>query len=76
MKSYSEKWYNSTVQASVLACGHKAASVELTGYHEKRTSEYFTETVEFENVEPCDAVVLSLLMTGGSTFRIGGLSFC
>ena len=76
MKSYSEKWYNSTVQANVLLCGNETASVELSGFHKKNTSEYYTQTIEFDNAGTCGSVVLNLQMTGGNTFRIMGLSFC
>lgn len=77
MKSYSEKWYNSTVQATVHRCEEVVSSVELSGYHDKLTSEYFTETIELPTGSSvCRSVDLTLQMTGGDTFRVGGLSFC
>jgi hypothetical protein len=82
MKSYSEKWQASKVQANVFLGSHTAtdatpaASFELSGFHEKKTSEFFMEQVRFENPGSHDDVLLHLRMIGGGTFRIGGLAFC
>jgi len=82
MKSYSEKWVGSNIKVSVFVRNSTGttplATVELTGFHEKRTSEYFTAKLSFERgVENKDETVLLLLeMKGGKTFKIGGLAFC
>lgn len=77
MKSYSEKWYNSTVEATVHRCDEVVSSVVLSGFHEKLTSEFFTETITLPTgSSDCYSTNLTLQMTGGDTFRIGGLSFC
>jgi hypothetical protein len=82
MKSYSEKWQGSKVQANIFLGSHNAtestpvASFELSGFHEKKTSEFFMEQVRFENPGSHDDVLLHLRMVGGETFRIGGLAFC
>lgn len=82
MKSYSEQWQGSKVLASVFLGSHTTTnaapvtSFELSGYHEKKTSEFFMEQVRFENPGRHDDVLLHLRMVGGKTFRIGGLAFC
>jgi hypothetical protein len=81
MKSYSEKWQGSMVNASVFLGTHEnhatpVASVELSGFHEKKTSEFFMEKLRFGNAGDHRDVLLHLRMVGGSTFRIGGLAFC
>jgi hypothetical protein len=77
MKSYSEKWYNSTVEATVHQCEKLVSSTVLSGFHEKLTSEYFTETLALPALSSdCYSTKLTLQMTGGDMFRIGGLSFC
>jgi hypothetical protein len=79
MKSYSEEWQGSEVQASVFLGRHTTApvaSVELSGFHEKKTSEFFMEQMRFENPGSHDDVLLYLRMVGGGKFRIGGLAFC
>mmetsp|Transcript_28058 Transcript_28058/g.51099 ORF Transcript_28058/g.51099 Transcript_28058/m.51099 type:complete len:389 (-) Transcript_28058:611-1777(-) len=82
MKSYSEKWQGSKVQANVFLGSHTAtaatpvASFDLSGFHEKKTSEFFMKQVRFENPGSHNDVLLHLRMVGGETFRIGGLAFC
>ena len=81
MKSYSKKWFNSLVNVTVLQCQDVVASKTISGFHEKQTSEYYTETISWEpsaltTVSSCPSVELELRMISGSTFRIGGLSFC
>jgi hypothetical protein len=82
MKSYTKKWEGSRVEASVFLGSTESAPValiELSGFHEKRTSEFFTEQLQF-NVPSTNqiqgSVLLQLKMIGGHTFKIGGLSFC
>jgi hypothetical protein len=81
MKSYSEKWLNSLAKVTVYQCQNVVAAKTISGFHEKQTSEYYTETISWEHSATtttsfCPFVELELEMISGSTFRIGGLSFC
>ena len=80
MKSYSEKWQNSQIRAVARRCNEEVGSVDISGFHEKSTSEYFVENISLktEGLHDCNdpGVYLSLHMIGGSTFRIGGIAFC
>jgi hypothetical protein len=81
MKSYSEKWQGSMISASVFLGSHEnhttpVASAEMSGFHEKKTSEFFMEKLRFANAGDHRDVLLQVRMIGGSTFRIGGLALC
>jgi hypothetical protein len=76
MKSYSDKWKDSKVNASVYLGSDSTvapvASVKLSGFHEKKTSEFFMEKLRFENPGSHNDVLLLLKMIGGQTFKVGG----
>jgi hypothetical protein len=82
MKSYSEKWIGSEVEASILVGSANSstllASVQLSGFHDKQTSEYYMESLRFiipERVD-VDSVRLHLKFVAGGTFKISGVAFC
>jgi len=102
LKSYGEKWENSTatvsVERRVVQVGTSeeegewisALEVphELTGTHDKQTSETYTETVPFLPPPAVDNggdertkstitdVRVTLTLTGGKTFKLTGIAVC
>jgi len=86
MKSYGDKWANSTirVQLSTLPInsdGNKEWSVlssaDLYGFHDKKTSEMYTESMELTRVAAAkDHLRLSITLINGTTFKIMGLAIC
>ena len=107
LKSYGEKWENSTATVSVerrvvqvVGTSSKSAEKgewisalevphELTGTHDKQTSETYTETVSFLPPPPVDNdgnertmsaittdVRVTLTLTRGKTFKLMGIAVC
>lgn len=96
LKSYSEQWVesraairvfvgnNSTSTAAEFPDEASVASLELSGYHDKPTSEYYLDEIGFSTASVSTlalanataVVYLKIALVGGGTFRIGGLSLC
>jgi len=96
MKSYSEKWYNSSLHVDVISRGNVdgnftmpisegnsmsnspaiLASGNYSGFHETHTSEYYTESLDIHGHQFGEGLNVTFRMTGGSTFKIIGLTFC
>jgi hypothetical protein len=87
MKSYGEKWMDSTIRLEVKAKSSSQAidpsadwvtlsSIELTGWHAKSTSETFTETLRFGNAADIQQLQVAATLIKGETFKIMGLLAC
>jgi hypothetical protein len=89
MKSYGEKWDNSRVKVTIFdkAVGVDDAdtsvtwkvvkSAELEGFHNKTTSEMYTERIVLsEPVSTGRSLKLTVTLVSGTTFKILGLAIC
>jgi len=84
MKSYGEKWENSTASVEVLQMTPEGTSWEsvlgprfVTGYHNKTTSETYTEELALPfMVAPPATLRIRLLLEGGHTFKLMGIAAC
>jgi len=84
MKSYGEKWENSTASVEVLQMTPEGTSWEsvlgpqfVTGYHNKTTSETYTEELALlRTVAPPATLRIRLLLEGGHTFKLMGIAAC
>jgi hypothetical protein len=78
LKSYGPKWEQSTVEVTVEVPGstHRL-SRELHGFHDKKTSEMYTEELAFETpAQPGSLIRMSVKLAGGTTFKLMGLAVC
>jgi hypothetical protein len=88
MKSYGENWDNSRVKLTIFdqAVGGEAdtsvawkliKSAELEGFHNKTTSEMYTERIVLsEPVSAGRSLKLTVTLVSGKTFKIMGLAIC
>ncbi|VEU43870.1 unnamed protein product [Pseudo-nitzschia multistriata] len=84
MKSYGEKWENSTASVEVLQTTSEGTSWEsvlgpqfVTGYHGKKTSETYTETLDLSRMlAPPSTLRIRLSLQGGHTFKLMGIAAC
>jgi hypothetical protein len=88
MKSYGDKWDNSRVKLTIFeqAVGSEAdtsvtwkliKSAELEGFHNKTTSEMYTERIVLsEPVSAGRSLKLTVALVSGKTFKIMGLAIC
>ena len=85
LKSYGEKWENSTASIEVLQRAPAGtASWEsvlgpqfVTGYHNKTTSETYTEELALpRTVTPPATLRIRLVLEGGHTFKLMGIAAC
>jgi hypothetical protein len=87
MKSYGEKWANSTARIEVSSNQSDSststsewkmlASKDLFGFHDKETSEMYTEPIELPNgVQTESSLRITITLVAGSTFKIQGLAVC
>lgn len=94
MKSYGAKWARSETRVQILRkqsspqnTGESVAADanwdqleerSILGYHNKETSETYTESFEL-STDPIDAgasLKVKLVLMGGTTFKIMGVAFC
>lgn len=83
LKSYGPKWNGSTatvmIEIKVQDAWVPAVATltELTGTHDKKTSENYAETIHLLQQEAiASAVRLTLTLTGGKTFKLMGIAVC
>jgi hypothetical protein len=84
MKSYGEKWANSTARIDISSKSSKSGSdwkaltsKDMVGFHDKHTSEMYTEPMRLPtDVQPGDNLRISITFLSGSTFKIQGLAVC
>jgi hypothetical protein len=89
MKSYGENWDNSRVKLTIFdhqVVGVEAdtsvawkliKSAELEGFHNKTTSEMYTERIVLsEPVSAGRSLKLTVTLVSGKTFKIMGLAIC
>jgi lysophospholipase L1-like esterase len=85
MRSYGEKWENSTMSISLTIDDIYWKTEEIVGIHEKQTSETYTHRISLPVQQatkaeifthPLSKVQLTLQLTGGQTFKIMGLAIC
>jgi hypothetical protein len=83
LKSYGSKWEGSRVRAQVskqqkdTSEWELLSSLEMQGTHAKNTSEMYPETMEFPiEIPQSSSLQVSYELTGGSTFKIMGLTIC
>jgi hypothetical protein len=84
MRSYGEKWANSTARIDISSKSSKSGSdwkaltsKDLVGFHDKHTSEMYTEPIRLPtDVQPGDYLRISIALVSGSTFKIQGLAVC
>jgi hypothetical protein len=79
MKSYGEKWANSTATTNLTATTddidwHPVGSVVLYGYHEKMTSEVYQEVIELDPA--VHRLRIEFTLIEGHTFKVMGLVVC
>jgi hypothetical protein len=80
MKSYGEKWASSEVSLSIerqlqQRWSDASKPITLFGFHNKTTSEMYSETILFEP-STTRQLRVSLTLTGGSTFKVMGVAAC
>lgn len=84
MKSYGEKWENSTASVEILQTTAEGTAWEtvmgpqfVTGYHDKKTSETYTEELALPRmVAPPATLRIRLMLEGGHTFKLMGIAAC
>ncbi|CAB9523611.1 expressed unknown protein [Seminavis robusta] len=87
MKSYGERWADSTVRLDVLASDSAEASDsvsdwktllsnEFVGYHSKNTSETYHHTIHLPSEYRISKLRLAITLVNGNTFKIMGLLAC
>ena len=84
MKSYGEKWENSTASVELLQQTPRGTTWEsvlgpqiVTGYHNKETSETYTEELALPRiVAPPATLRIRLVLEGGHTFKLMGIAAC
>jgi hypothetical protein len=80
MKSYGDKWASSEVSLSIerqllQRWSNASEPISLFGFHNKTTSEMYTETIHFEP-STTKQLRVSLTLAGGSTFKVMGVAVC
>jgi hypothetical protein len=84
LKSYGYKWKDSTVQVDVQARERDpwqkvVTNFTMTGFHDKKTSEMYTEKVELPTPIPVNngmSMRATIRLTRGSTFKLMGIAVC
>lgn len=86
MKSYGERWENSTIKLDILSKPANESgfisnwttisSVRLSGYHAKNTSETYTETIKLSSDFLIQQLRVAITLINGETFKIMGLLVC
>ena len=95
MKSYGKKWENSKIQVEAKISKQVGTpdektysnSIEITGFHDKKTSETYTAQLNLASKEngiiqddngfsKSDSLKVRITLIGGSTFKIMGMAFC
>ena len=92
MKSYGEKWEGSRIKVDAVVTTAAAAadaevgnehskSIEITGFHDRQTSETYTVQLDLRSdgqhgARKSDNLKVSIKLIGGSTFKIMGMAFC
>ena len=81
MRSYGDKWANATATVTVQTPNEDGSGWQtvgdatLSGIHEKKTSETYTETIPLRNTLSSPLRVRFQLV-GGSTFKVSGMAAC
>jgi hypothetical protein len=77
LKSYGEKWDNSTAEIEVQVNRRRRHVVSLKGYHDKQTTETYTYKHELTPSVPAGATLqITIRLFAGSTFKLTGLAIC
>jgi hypothetical protein len=84
MRSYGEKWANSTARIDISSKSSSSGSdwkaltsKDLVGFHDKHTSEMYTEPIRLPtDVQPEDSLRITITLFSGLTFKIQGLAVC
>jgi hypothetical protein len=83
MKSYGERWKDSRAQVKILnksrshQTWNETNAVELSGFHDKDTSETYTEVIHLsKKVSAGDSLRISTTFLQGGTFKIMGFAIC
>eukprot|EP00977_Amphora_coffeiformis_P029298 scaffold39879_cov191-Amphora_coffeaeformis.AAC.2 len=78
LKSYGDKWENSMVTVDVQAkhefAWRSVTNHTMVGFHDKKTSEMYTEEVHLPN--PVATLKLSFRLVNGTTFKLLGIAVC
>jgi hypothetical protein len=83
MKSYGEKWFNSSAlfhvhsQIRGAASWSTMAKLNISGIHTRNTSEIYTINIDMPSAVPANAnMQINVKFTGGTTFKLMGLFLC
>ena len=85
MKSYSKNWIDTKLHIAITHHTGRnndteglllLGSGDYSGYHEIKTSEYYTEVVTINGHQPGQNLNATLQMSSGNTFKIIALTFC
>lgn len=81
MKSYGDKWANSTARFTVDLVGTSSSETlttqDLLGYHDSKTSISYTERIVLpQSISKGSTMNLRVDLIGGTTFKISGMMFC
>eukprot|EP00568_Trieres_chinensis_P009321 CAMPEP_0183293058 /NCGR_PEP_ID=MMETSP0160_2-20130417/1899_1 /TAXON_ID=2839 ORGANISM="Odontella Sinensis, Strain Grunow 1884" /NCGR_SAMPLE_ID=MMETSP0160_2 /ASSEMBLY_ACC=CAM_ASM_000250 /LENGTH=709 /DNA_ID=CAMNT_0025454115 /DNA_START=16 /DNA_END=2145 /DNA_ORIENTATION=+ len=76
LKSYGDKWTNSSAQMKVVGDDGDTTlgTRSLTGFHDKRTSEMYTDRIDLSS--PTRNLTVTFEHTGGTTFKLMGIAVC
>lgn len=74
MKSYGDKWENSTSKIVILDGDTSITTHEIQGFHDKETSEMYNEEVQF--AKPLRKFQIQFEHKAGQTFNLMGLAVC
>ena len=70
-------WFRYQADQSTHTTMDGTRSTNLYGFHDKRTSEMYTESIELPTtVTANDGLRLSISLVNGTTFKIMGLAIC
>jgi lysophospholipase L1-like esterase len=83
MKSYGERWKDSRAQVKIWKQSrshqtwNETDTIELSGFHDKNTSETYTEVIHLsKKVSAGDSLRISTTFVHGGTFKLMGLAIC
>ena len=78
MKSYGDKWANSTARFTVQdLSSNQTLTKDLLGYHDSKTSISYTERIVLpQSIRKGNTMNLRVDLIGGTTFKISGMMFC
>jgi len=73
MKSYGDNWENSLMRVSLIDKNISTEITTLSGFHDKETSEMYTEEIA---LNATSRLRMAMDLVGGTTFKLMGITVC